>query len=405
MQLLVTNSPNLLFSLKVSQHIMAICFESESGDGLIPSSYKPSLWCHSDLYFYEPGISNPFEGDDSDGWMSEGETPPVYWDHHPTPCSSQQSSPEELPPDGQTTALDLSQNSDGDHASILKEQSPVSWSSCRAQTGDNPTDGLATPLDLFQISETELLLVSLDGNSASFSSSSSFFSFSSSTEFQVVDIPDDGMVTPSDFFQIFEEESPPVSFDVHQISLSPEAQDGDVPTEQEVTPSDLNQKSVIEPPHVLDHVPVFCFSFGSEAEEIPIEDMPVHPDLRQVFEEELSPVTSDHYPAFSSRSTSDEDANPEGLATPSKFPKISEDESPPTVLDLQADLYSSTEIDEEVLVDHEDIHPSGASCAAQSTTESTPSTSPKPQYDCNFGNSTLTSEWRTAEDGSDLSFS
>lgn len=376
---------------------MAICFESESGDGLIPSSHKPSLWCHSDLYFYEAGISNPADGDDSDGWMSEGETPPVYWDHHPTPCSSQQSSPEELPPDGRATPSDLSQTSDGDHVSILMEQEPVSWSSCRAQTDDNPTDGLATPLDLFQISETELPLGSLDGNSASSSSSSSF-------EIQVVDIPDDGMVTPSDFFQIFEEESPPVSFDVHQTSPSPEAPtDEDALTEQEVTPLDLNQIPQIEPPHVLDHVPVFCFSFGSEAEKIPIEDMTVHPDLIQVFEEELSPVSSDHYPALCSRRTSDEDANPEGPATPSKFRKISEDESPPIVLELQPDLCSSTEIDDEVLVDQEEIHPSVASCAAQSPTESPPSTSPNPQYDCNFGNSPLTSDWRTEEDGSDRS--
>lgn len=395
---------------------MAICFESESGDGLIPSSYKPALWCpqHSDLYFYEAGISNPFEGDDSDGWMSEGETPPVYWDYHPTPCSSQQSSPEELPPDGRNTPSDLSQTSDGDQASIQMEQHPVSWSSCGAQTEDNPTDGLTTPLDLFQIFETELPLVSLDENSASSSSSSSattsstsssHSSTSSSFEIHLEDISDDGMVTPSDFFQIFEEESPPVSFDVHQTSPpSPEAQDEDTPVEHEVNPSDLI--SEIEPPHVSDHVPVFCFSFGSEAEEISTEDTSVHPDLLQVFGEELSPVTSDHYPAFCSRSaTLDEDDHPEGPATPSKVPKISEDESPPIVLDLQPDFCSSTEIDDEVLIDLEEIHPSGASCAAQTTTESTPSTSPKPQYDCNFGNSPLTSEWITDEDGSDISLS
>lgn len=392
---------------------MAICFESDSGDGLIPSSYKPALWCpqNSDSYFYEAGITNPFEGDDSDGWMSEGETPPVYWDHHLTPCSSQQSSPEELPPDGRSTPSDLSQTSDGDQVSILIEQQPVSWCTCRAQTEDNPTDGLASPLDLFQIAEKELPLVSLEEHSASSSSSSSCSpslcsSSSSSFEIQVEDISDDGMDTPSDFCQIFEEESPPVSFNVHQTSSpSPEAQDEDAPAEQEVNPSDLNPIPEIEPPHVLDYVPLFCFSFGSEAEEIPTDDTAVHPDLLQVFEEELSPVTSDHYPAFFSRSaTSDEDANPEGPSTPSKFPKISEDESPPIVLDLQPDLCTTIEIDEEVLVNLEEFPAPGVSCAAQTTTESTPSTSPKPQCDCNFGNSTLTSEWRTDGDGSDLSF-
>ncbi|XP_075906593.1 homeodomain-interacting protein kinase 3-like isoform X2 [Nelusetta ayraudi] len=350
-------APGCKSYLKVSQHIMTICSESNSGDGLIPSIYKPSSWCqqNSDSCFYEGGISNPFGGDDSDGWMSEGETPPVYWDHHPTPCSSQQSSPKEVPPDGRTTPSDLSQTSDGEQASVLLEQHPVSWSSCGAQTEDNPTDGLATPLDLFQISETELPLVSLDENPVSSSSSSSFGT-------EAVDIPDDGTVTPSDFFQIIEEESPPVSLDVYQTPpLSPEAQAEDTPAEQQVTPPDLNQIPEIELPHVLDHIPVFCFSFGSEAEDIPTDDTAVHPDLLQVFEEELSPVTSDHNPAFCSTSAaSAEDANPEGPATPSKFPKISEDESPPIVLDLQPDLCSSTERDEEVLIDLEEIHPFAA---------------------------------------------
>lgn len=333
---------------------MAICFESDSGDGLVPSIDKPSSCCqqNSDSCFYEGGMSNPFGGEDSDGWMSEGEAPPVYWDHHPTPCSSQQSSPEEVPPDGRTTPSDLSQTSDGEQASVLLEQDP-NWPLCEAQPEDNPTDGLATPLDFFEISETELPLVSLDENPAS--SSSSFSSF----ETQAVDIPDDGTVTPSDFFQIFQEESPPVSLDAHQTPpQSPEAQAEDTPAEQQATSSDLYQIPEIELPHVLDHVPVFSFSFGSEAEGIPPDDTAVHPYLLQVFEEELSPVASDHHPAFCSTSAaSDEDFNPEGPASPSKFPKISEDESPPMVLDFQPDLCSfTTERDEEVLIDLEEIH-------------------------------------------------
>lgn len=368
---------------------MAVCFESESGDGLIPTSHKPSLWCpqNSDLYLYEAGISNPSEGDDSDGWMSEGDTPPVYW-YHPTPCSSQHSSPEELPPDGQTATSHLSQNSDGDQASILVEQED-SWSMSKVEMEENVTYGLKAPLDLFPFSETELPFVSLDENIAAAASSPT--SSSSSFEIQAVDTLDDSTVTTSDFFQIFEEESPPVSADVlPTFSPSPEVPDMDAAAEQEVTTSDLNRISEIEPAHVFDHVPFFCPSFESEAEEIPTEDMAVHPDLLRIFEEELSPLTSD------------EDANPEEPTTPYEFPEIIEVESPPIFLDSQLELCPSTEIDEEVLDDQEEIHATEDLCAAQTVNESTPSPSPKPQY-YNFENSQVTSECWTAEDGSDHS--
>lgn len=294
-------------------------------------------------------MSHYFGGDDSDGWMSEGEAPPVYWDHHPTPCSSQESTPEEVPPDGQATPLDLAQASDGEQASAPLEQHPVSWS-CEAQTEDNPTDRPETPLDLFQISETELPLVSLDEGPAP--------PPPSSFETQPVDAPEDRMDTPSDFFHIFEEESPPVSLDEHQTSfLSPEAPAEDTTAEQ-VTPSDLNPTCEIELPHALDSIPVSCFSFGSETKDIPTDDTAVRPDLLQLFEEQPSPVTSDHNPAVCSTSdTSAEDACQEGPATPSKHPKISEDEIPPTLLDLQPDPCISTKSDEEeVFIDHEEFH-------------------------------------------------